>query len=97
MNQGAGALVRMILAAVIFVGAFAGIATEKVHRTVVALGACLGGNGTLIGASANVIISGIGEKHGFPLGFRRFTMYGLPLMLESMLISTAYVWLRYFL
>ncbi|MHB1362064.1 MAG: ArsB/NhaD family transporter [Thermoleophilia bacterium] len=61
-----------------------------------ALGACLGGNGTLIGASANVIASGIGEKHGFPISFKRFTLYGLPLMLESMLICTAYVWLRYY-
>ena len=62
-----------------------------------ALGACLGGNGTLIGASANVIAAGIGEKHGFPVSFKRFTLYGLPLMLESILISTAYVWLRYYL
>lgn len=61
-----------------------------------ALGACLGGNGTLIGASANVIAAGIGEKHGLPISFRRFTIYGLPLMLESMLICTAYVWLRYY-
>lgn len=62
-----------------------------------ALGACLGGNGTLIGASANVVAAGIGEKHGFPVSFKRFTVYGLPLMIESMLISTAYIWLRYYL
>ncbi|MHB8792004.1 MAG: ArsB/NhaD family transporter [Thermoleophilia bacterium] len=61
-----------------------------------ALGACLGGNGTLIGASANVIASGIGEKHGHHISFRRFTLYGLPLMLESMIICTLYVWLRYY-
>ncbi len=62
-----------------------------------ALGACLGGNGTLIGASANVIACSIGEKHGFPISFRRFTAYGLPLMLVSVLISMLYVWLRCFI
>jgi len=62
-----------------------------------ALGACLGGNGTLIGASANVIVSGIGEKHGHPVSFKRFTLYGLPLMIESMAIATLYIWLRYYL
>ncbi|MFA5802127.1 MAG: ArsB/NhaD family transporter [Thermoleophilia bacterium] len=61
-----------------------------------ALGACLGGNGTLIGASANVIASSIGDKHGHHISFRRFTLYGLPLMLESMVICTLYVWLRYY-
>jgi Na+/H+ antiporter NhaD/arsenite permease-like protein len=62
-----------------------------------ALGACLGGNGTLIGASANVIACGIGEKHGFPISFKRFTLYGMPFMLVSMLISSLYIWARYFL
>ncbi|MHB1054334.1 MAG: ArsB/NhaD family transporter [Thermoleophilia bacterium] len=61
-----------------------------------ALGACLGGNGTLIGASANVIAAGIGEKHGYPISYRRFIKYGFPLMLESMIICTAYIWLRYY-
>lgn len=61
-----------------------------------ALGACLGGNGTLIGASTNVIAVSIGEKHGHPISFKRFTLYRLPLMLESMLICTIYVWLRYY-
>ena len=62
-----------------------------------ALGACLGGNGTLIGASANVIACSIGEKHGFPISFKRFTLYGMPLMLVSVIISTLYVWVRYFI
>lgn len=61
-----------------------------------ALGACLGGNGTLVGASANVIVSGVGERHGYPVTFKRFTLYGLPLMLESMAIATLYIWLRYY-
>jgi Na+/H+ antiporter NhaD/arsenite permease-like protein len=61
-----------------------------------ALGACLGGNGTAIGASANVIVCGLGERSGYPISFRRFTLYGMPLMIESILISTIYVWWRYY-
>ncbi len=61
-----------------------------------ALGACLGGNGTLIGASANVVVAGIAEKGGRPITFMRFTKYGMPLMIESVLISTVYIWLRYY-
>ena len=61
-----------------------------------ALGACLGGNGTLIGASANVITCGLAEKAGYPITFRRFTLYGMPIMIESVAISTIYIWLRYY-
>ncbi|MDO8784889.1 MAG: ArsB/NhaD family transporter [Syntrophales bacterium] len=60
------------------------------------LGACLGGNGTAIGASANVIVVGMAEKMGSPISFRKFMLYGMPLMIESVLISTLYVWLRYY-
>ena len=60
-----------------------------------ALGACLGGNGTLVGASANVVAAGIGERQGFPIGFRGFTRIGLPFAVASMIISSIYVWLRY--
>jgi len=61
-----------------------------------ALGACLGGNGTLVGASANVVVSQIARKNNYPLTFWRFTRIGLPLMVLSLLISTAYLYLRYF-
>ena len=60
-----------------------------------ALGACLGGNGTLIGASANVIAARISEKNGYPLSFMHFTKYGFLFMLQSVAISTLYIWLRY--
>jgi len=60
------------------------------------LGACLGGNGTLIGASANVVVAGMAEKMGKPITFKKFTTYGMPLMIESVLICTVYVWLRYY-
>ena len=61
-----------------------------------ALGACLGGNGTAIGASANVIVVGMAEKMGKPISFKQFMLYGMPLMIESVIICTVYVWLRYY-
>ena len=61
-----------------------------------ALGACLGGNGTAIGASANVIVVGISEKMGSPISFKKFMLYGMPLMIESVVICMGYVWLRYY-
>jgi len=61
-----------------------------------ALGACLGGNGTLIGASANVIVVGLAERQGKKITFFRFFAYGTPIMLLTVAISTVYVWLRYY-
>ena len=60
-----------------------------------ALGACLGGNGTLIGASANVVISQIARKNRYKLTFKDFTCYGAPLMLISTFLSMIYLYLRY--
>ncbi|GAB6992327.1 ArsB/NhaD family transporter [Paenibacillus pini] len=60
-----------------------------------ALGACLGGNGTLIGASANLIAAGIAGKEGHPLKFMQFMKYGFPLMILSVVIASGYVYLRY--
>jgi Na+/H+ antiporter NhaD/arsenite permease-like protein len=60
------------------------------------LGACLGGNGTLVGASANLTIAGIAERNGIAFGFLKYTLYALPMTLVSILICQVYVWLRYF-
>ncbi|MFC4769319.1 SLC13 family permease [Effusibacillus consociatus] len=60
-----------------------------------ALGACLGGNGTLIGASANVIVAGLAAKEGHPISFLRYLWIGFPLMILSILICSAYIYLRY--
>ena len=60
-----------------------------------ALGACLGGNGTLIGASANVVISQIAHKNNYKLSFKDFTCYGAPIMVLSVFISMVYLFLRY--
>ncbi|MGC8771340.1 MAG: ArsB/NhaD family transporter [Brevinematia bacterium] len=62
-----------------------------------ALGACLGGNGTLIGASANVVASGIAGKSGYKISFMEFTKYGAIITIISLIISTAYIYLRYFI
>jgi Na+/H+ antiporter NhaD/arsenite permease-like protein len=59
------------------------------------LGACLGGNGTLVGASANLVVAGIAERAGQPIRFIAFTLAAFPLMLLSMVISTVYVYFRF--
>lgn len=62
-----------------------------------ALGACLGGNGTIIGASANVIVAGMAAERGIKLSFASYFKVGFPLMLLTILISTIYVYLCYLL
>lgn len=59
------------------------------------LGACLGGNMTIIGAAANVIVSENAAKEGHPVAFMRFLKYGVIVVLISLIISTAYIWLRF--
>lgn len=60
-----------------------------------ALGACLGGNGTLIGASANLIAAGLSGKEGHPIKFVAYMKIGFPLMLLSVLMASVYIYLRY--
>ncbi len=59
------------------------------------LGACLGGNGTLIGASANLVVAGLAAREGHYISFLRFLVVGLPIMIISIAISTVYVYIRY--
>lgn len=59
------------------------------------LGACLGGNGTLIGASANIIVAGMAEQRGYHLSFIRYMMICFPLMLLSIVLSSIYIYIRY--
>lgn len=59
------------------------------------LGACLGGNGTLVGASANVIVVGLAAQEGYSISFARYFKIAFPLMLLSILISSIYIYLRY--
>jgi Na+/H+ antiporter NhaD/arsenite permease-like protein len=62
-----------------------------------ALGACLGGNATIIGASANVVVANLSGRSGHPITFRGFLPYGVVVVVESLVIATAYLWLRYLL
>ena len=61
----------------------------------VSLGACLGGNGTLIGASANLVLANIGNRSGHKISFTRYFKYGFPLMILSIILSTIYLLLFY--
>lgn len=59
------------------------------------LGACLGGNGTVLGASANVIVSGLAAKEGHPFSYVQFLIIGAPITLITLFISHIYIWLRF--
>jgi Na+/H+ antiporter NhaD/arsenite permease-like protein len=59
------------------------------------LGACLGGNGTLIGASANLVVAGFAERAGQPIRFVQYTLMAFPIMLMSIAISMVYLYWRY--
>ncbi|XP_051232645.1 P protein [Dicentrarchus labrax] len=56
-----------------------------------AMGACLGGNGTLIGASANVVCAGIAEQHGYGFSFMEFFRLGFPMMIMTCMIGMCYL------
>ena len=60
-----------------------------------ALGACLGGNGTLIGASANVVVASMAAQRGRPISFIEFMKTAFPLMVLSIVISWGYIIFRY--
>jgi Na+/H+ antiporter NhaD/arsenite permease-like protein len=60
------------------------------------LGACLGGNATLIGASANLAVAGIAQRHGVRFDFLGYTKFAAPLTIMSLAICQLYLWLRYF-
>jgi Na+/H+ antiporter NhaD/arsenite permease-like protein len=59
------------------------------------LGATLGGNGTLVGASSNIVAAGIAEQNGKRISFTQFLKYGMPVMGLQLLISAGYIWLRF--
>jgi Na+/H+ antiporter NhaD/arsenite permease-like protein len=60
-----------------------------------AMGACLGGNGSLIGASANLIVAGAADRAGHHISFIKFIVLAFPLMLLSVAIASVYIYLRY--
>jgi Na+/H+ antiporter NhaD/arsenite permease-like protein len=60
-----------------------------------ALGACLGGNLTIVGASANIVVANLAARDGYPMTFMQFFRYGLGVVAASLAISTVYLYLRY--
>jgi Na+/H+ antiporter NhaD/arsenite permease-like protein len=60
-----------------------------------AMGACFGGNATLIAAAANVAAAGMASRAGRPIGFVQFLKIGIPVTLVTMVLSTGYIALRY--
>lgn len=59
------------------------------------LGACLGGNGTLVGASANVVVASLAALRGYQMSFVKFMIVGFPLMIVSIVIASFYLYIRY--
>ncbi|SDE81198.1 ArsB/NhaD family transporter [Sporomusa acidovorans] len=87
--------VATMIPLILEMGQLSGMNLEPIWWSL-SLGACLGGNGTLIGASANVIVAGIAEKNGIPLTFNYYLKIAFPLMLVSIIIAHIYLYLRYF-
>jgi Na+/H+ antiporter NhaD/arsenite permease-like protein len=73
----------------------AGDTGDDAYWWALALGACFGGNATLVAAAANVAAAGMASRAGQPIGFMTFLKTGLPVTLVSMLMATAYIGLRY--
>lgn len=61
------------------------------------LGACFGGNGSLIAASANVIVAGMAQREGHPIHFMRFLIWSIPVMLGSVGVAALYLHVRHFM
>ena len=63
----------------------------------VALAVCLGGNFTIIGAAANLVTAGISEQNGCKISFKEFLKYGFPVSIFSLILSSGYIVLRYWM
>lgn len=71
------------------------LAADDAYWWALALGACFGGNATIVAAACNVAASGMAARAGHPIGFLWYLRYGLPVTFVSLLLSTAYVIVRY--
>lgn len=76
--------------------AFASVANQHLMWWGLALAVCLGGNGTIVGAAANLVVAGIAEKAGQKVTFMTFLRYGLPVTSLSMIAASIYVVIRYY-
>jgi Na+/H+ antiporter NhaD/arsenite permease-like protein len=68
---------------------------DDAYWWVLALGACFGGNATIVAAAANVAASGMAARAGQPIGFLTFLRYGVPVTVMSLILATVYVMVRY--
>lgn len=59
------------------------------------LGACLGGNGSLVSAAANVVVAGFAKRSNYPISFWEYFKVGFPIMVGTIILSTIYIYLRY--
>ena len=69
--------------------------SDDAYWWALSLGACFGGNATIIAAAANVAASGMSANAGHPIGFVQFLKYGIPVTVVSLLLATGYVMVRY--
>ena len=67
----------------------------KIFWLSLSAGACLGGNLTIIGASANVVATGISHKSGYPISFKEFAKYGIIYTIASLIVTSLYFLVRY--
>ncbi len=74
----------------------AGLANDVLWWSL-ALGACLGGNLTIVGASANIVVANLAERDGHKITFWQFFRYGSAVVALSLIVSTVYLWVRYLL
>ena len=72
-----------------------GAGGDDAYWWALSLGACFGGNATLVAAAANVAAAGMAARSGRPIAFMTFLKIGLPVTLVSMLLATAYIGVRY--
>jgi len=73
----------------------AGNGGDDAYWWALALGACFGGNATMIAAAANVAAAGLAERAGTPIGFMTFLRVGLPVTFISIALASAYIAIRY--
>jgi Na+/H+ antiporter NhaD/arsenite permease-like protein len=71
------------------------LADDDAYWWALALGACFGGNATIVAAACNVAASGMAARAGHPIGFLEFLRYGIPVTLVSLILATGYVLVRY--
>ena len=90
------AIVSVVAAFLVTTPAFAAPAARELMWWGLALAVCLGGNGTLVGAAANLVTVGIAEKSGHQVSFKDFLRYGLPVTVLSMIAASIYIIIRYY-